>query len=299
MRDSRGAAIDPRELARMFSAPRWLHDLGVFAWLLVGIGLVLFGVTWLLGATETIVLPVVTGTIVAAVTGPVVSGLARHGVPRAAGAALVLLGLLALWIVVFLLVLHGIVGQGDQIKTLASEAADKVAGWADDAGADGGSSAAKQAKSDVPAIGETLLKGVAGGIAGLTSVAFYLSFTLFSTFFLLKDGHTIRRFVDSHLGIPRQVARVITGNVLLSLRRYFLGVTIVAAFNAVVVVIGAWLLGVPLAATIAVVTFVTAYVPFIGAFVSGAFAVMLALASEGTGTAVAMLVIVLLATHTI
>ena len=136
---------------------------------------------------------------------------------------------------------------------------------------------------------------MAGGIAGLTSLAFFLSFTLFSTFFLLKDGHTIRRFVDRNLGIPQQVARVVTGNVLISLRRYFLGVSIVAAFNAVVVGIGAWVLGIPLVATIAVVTFVTAYVPFIGAFVSGAFAVMLALASEGTGTAAVMLVIVLLA----
>lgn len=294
MRDSRGT-IDPRELGRMFSAPRWLHDLGVLAWLLVGVGLVLFGVIWLLGATETIVVPVVTGTIVAAVAGPVVSTLARHGVPRAAGAALVLLGLLALATVVFLLVLHGIVGQGDQIRALASEAADKVAGWANDAGADGGDSAANEAKRDVPAIGETLLKGVAGGIAGLTSLGFFLSFTLFSTFFLLKDGHAIRGFVDRNLGIPRQVARVVTGNILMSLRRYFLGVSIVAAFNAVVVGIGAWLLGVPLVATIAVVTFVTAYVPFIGAFVSGAFAVMLALASEGTSTAAVMLVIVLLA----
>jgi len=40
---------------------------------------------------------------------------------------------------------------------------------------------------------------------------------------------------------------------------------------------------------------VTAYVPFIGAFVSGAFAVMLALASQGTSTALVMLVIVILA----
>ncbi len=80
-----------------------------------------------------------------------------------------------------------------------------------------------------------------------------------------------------------------------SLRRYFLGVTYVAAFNAIVVGIGAYLLDVPLAGTIAVVVFVTAYVPFIGAFVSGAFAVMLALASQGTSTALIMLVIVILA----
>jgi predicted PurR-regulated permease PerM len=80
-----------------------------------------------------------------------------------------------------------------------------------------------------------------------------------------------------------------------SLRRNFIGVTIVATFNAVVVGIGAVLLDVPLAGTIAVVTLVTACVPFIGAFVSGAFAVVLALGSGVTSTALVMLVVVLLA----
>ncbi len=79
------------------------------------------------------------------------------------------------------------------------------------------------------------------------------------------------------------------------MRRYFMGVTIVAAFNAVVVGAGALALGVPLAGTIAVVVFVTAYIPFIGAFVSGAFAVLIALGSEGSTTALVMLVIVVLA----
>jgi putative heme transporter len=83
------------------------------------------------------------------------------------------------------------------------------------------------------------------------------------------------------------------------MRRYFLGVSIVAAFNAVVVGLAAWVLGVPLALTIAIVTFVTAYIPFVGAFVSGAFAVVIALASEGTGVALAMLVVVLLANGTL
>jgi predicted PurR-regulated permease PerM len=52
---------------------------------------------------------------------------------------------------------------------------------------------------------------------------------------------------------------------------------------------------VPLAGTIAIVTFVTAYVPYIGAFVSGAFAVVVALGGEGTTTALIMLVIAILA----
>jgi predicted PurR-regulated permease PerM len=72
-------------------------------------------------------------------------------------------------------------------------------------------------------------------------------------------------------------------------------VTIVAAFNALVVGLGAWVLDVPLAGTIAVVVFVTAYIPFIGAFISGAFAVILTLSAQGTTSAVVMLVIVILA----
>ena len=80
-----------------------------------------------------------------------------------------------------------------------------------------------------------------------------------------------------------------------AMRRYFLGVTFVAGFNAAVVGLGALILGVPLAGTIAIVTFVTAYIPYLGAFISGAFAVLLALGSQGTQTAAIMLVIVILA----
>lgn len=283
----------------MFAPPTWLRDLGLTAWFLVGLGVVFVGVTWLLGETSSIVEPVVAGTVIAAVASPAVGWLRGRGVPRAAGAGLLLLALLVLTVVIFLLVVHGLVANGDQIKALASEAADKVEGWAQDAGADGTSGSKEDAKSAVPNIGETLLKGVAGGITGLTSLAFFLSFTLFSTFFLLKDGPTIRRFVDRHLGVPAAVASVVTGEVLTSMRRYFFGVSIVAAFNAVVVGLAAWVLGVPLVLTIAIVTFVTAYIPYIGAFVSGAFAVMIALASEGTGVAIAMLVVVLLANGTL
>ena len=182
-----------------------------------------------------------------------------------------------------------------EIKASASKAVDKIEGWFNDAGAGGTSSTGEQVKSSTAQTGKALLQGVVSGIKELTSLVFFLTFTAFSTFFLLKDGPAVRRFVDSHLGVPQEVASIITGNVMRSLRRYFLGVTYVAAFNAIVVRVGAYLLDVPLAGTIAVVVFVTAYVPFIGAFVSGAFAVMLALASQGTSTALIMLVIVILA----
>jgi predicted PurR-regulated permease PerM len=173
----------------------------------------------------------------------------------------------------------------------------KLQSWTQDAGVD--SSAAAKANdnvtSTVPETIGTLLKGVAHGIQGIASFVFGLSLTVFSLFFLLKDGPTMRAWIDRHLGVPEPVARTITGGVIRSLQGYFRGVTLVAGFNGIVVGLAALILGVPLAGTIAVVTFVTAYVPFIGAFVAGTFAVVIALGAKGTATAVIMLVVVILA----
>jgi predicted PurR-regulated permease PerM len=290
------AATEAGELATAFAAPRWLRDLGRTSWLLVGFFVLVAGVVWLLGATYTIVGPVVAGTIVATVSMPIVGVLQRH-MPRAAAAGLVLLGLAAVAAFVFVIVIGGITSQKGAISENASAGADKAAGWLEDVGVDnsGSSSVKSEVKADVPKIISTLTKGVINGIAGLTSLAFALSFTLLTLFFLLKDGPSMRRWVDRHLGVPPPVAQLITGGIIRSLRGYFLGVTIVAAFNGVVVGLASLALGVPLAGTIGVVTFVTAYVPYVGAFVAGAFAVLIALGAKGTTVALIILVVVILA----
>jgi predicted PurR-regulated permease PerM len=286
--------IDASALSRVFSAPIWVRDLGLLAWFLVGVAILLVGMTWLLALTSTITIPVVVGAILATVAGPLVTKMQARGVPRLAGAALVLLGILALGVLIGLLVVGGLVEQSSEIKSSLNQAVDKIESWASDVGADS-SSTADNATSGATASGKTLLQGIVSGIEGLTSLVFFLTFSAFATFFLLKDGPVVRRFVDRHLGVPATVATVITGNIIQSLRRYFLGVTIVASFNALVVGLAAVLLDVPLAGTIAVVVFVTAYIPFIGAFVSGAFAVLLTLSSQGTTAALTMLVVVILA----
>jgi predicted PurR-regulated permease PerM len=283
-------------LSSTFAAPRWLRDLGRTSWLLVGVLLVLVGLAWLLGTTYTITAPVVGAMIVAAVTSPLVARLAGH-MPRALATVLVLLGILAATVAIILLVIGGITSQRDAIAANAGQGVTKLESWAQSLGVSesGSSSAGSQLKQDVPAMISTLTKGVISGIKGLASLVFTLSLALLSVFFLLKDGPSMRRWVDHHLGVPPTVAQTITGGVLRSLRGYFLGVTIVAAFNGLVVGLGALILGVPLAGTIAVVTLVLAYIPFIGAFVAGAFAVIIALGASGTTTALIMLVIVILA----
>ena len=74
-----------------FSAPVWLRDLGFSSWLLVGFVLIIVGLIWLVAETSTIVMPVILATVIGAVAGPWVGWMEGHRIPRAGGAALVLL----------------------------------------------------------------------------------------------------------------------------------------------------------------------------------------------------------------
>src|SRR4051794_31552281 len=97
--------IEPGALSRLFVAPDWLRDAGIVAWLLVGVALVLVGAIALMSLMGTIVNPVITAAIIAAVAAPVVDLLANHRVPRAAGAGLMLLAIVALAVVLAVIVL--------------------------------------------------------------------------------------------------------------------------------------------------------------------------------------------------
>jgi predicted PurR-regulated permease PerM len=289
--------IEPGALERVFVAPPWLRDAGLVAWLLVGIVLVLVGLIWLLALTSTIVIPVITATLIASVTAPLVGWLRRRGVPRGAGAALILLAIVAIGAVLGVLVLAGITSQASQIASELSGATDKLAKGLQDVGVSASSaqSAQQDATSSVNSLGNVFLHGIAKGVDELASLAAFLAFTVLSLFFLLKDGPTLRAWVERHSGVPPAAAHIITGDMMGALRGYFAGVTVVAAFSAVIVGVGALIIGVPLAGTIAVVTFLGGYIPYIGAWTAGAFAVLIALGGSGTDAAIAMAIVALLA----
>ena len=275
--------------------PLWLRRLGFSSWLLVGFVLVIVGVIWLLGQTSTIVMPVIFAAVLGAVAGPAVGWLSGHRIPRIGGAILVLLGLVAIGALIVFLVFGGISAQADEISARLNQGLEKLRVWLADLGVDGTQQAKENVQSSAPEIRDTLLGGISSGIDGLSSLLFFLGFAVLSTLFVLKDGPVMQHFIDRHLGVPQPVAHVVTTNVAKSLRSYFLGVSIIAGFNAVVIGVAAVLIGVPLAGTIAVVTFVGAFVPFVGAWVAGGFAVLIALGTEGTDAAVIMAVVSLLA----
>lgn len=138
--------IEPGELTGVFSTPRWLRDMGLTAWLLVGVTLLLVGAVWLLSLTHTIVLPVITAAVIAAVASPVLRWLAGRGLPRGVGAALLLLALVVLGAGVVFVIVAGITSQSADLSAELSDAKDTIEGWLEDLGVD--PSKAQDAKND-------------------------------------------------------------------------------------------------------------------------------------------------------
>jgi putative heme transporter len=295
--DEEFVEIDAGELSGLFSAPQWLRDLGLMAWFLVGVTVLLVGTVWLLSLTQTIVVPVTTAAIVAAVLSPLVRLLEGWRVPRGAGAAIVLLLVVAAGAGVAVLVLGGISDESANLNGHLQQAADRIQTALQDLGVsqDTAEQANADASGSISSAFHFLIEGLGKGIEKLASLAVFLSFTVLSLFFLLKDGPQIRKWTERHMRVPPPVAHTITGRTLGSLRGYFGGVTAVAVFNGVVIGLGALVLGVSQPGSIAVVNFVGAYIPYLGAWSAGAFTVLIALGSEGTDAALAMAVIVLLA----
>jgi predicted PurR-regulated permease PerM len=221
--------------------------------------------------------------------------LQARGVPRSGGALLVLLGLTAVVLGSIWLVVAGVVQQAPQISAQVSAGLDTLDSWLQSHGVDLGSGAS--ATADLGAATGRLLGGLGSAVSGVLSGAVLLGIGAamggFLVYYVLVDWAGLTAWVGSHLGLEPGLGAAIVGDAAVSVRRYFWSLTLSAVVTAVLIGGTAWLLGVPLAFTIAVVTLVTSYVPYLGAIVSGAFATIIALGSNGLEAAVVMLVVIL------
>src|SRR3954447_25246673 len=151
---------------QLFTAPRWLRDVGFSSWLLLGFGGALVAAIWLLSLTETIVLPVITAGIIAAVGSPLVDLMHRRGVPRGIGAAVVMLVIIAAAFAVGLMVLTGIASQADGLSARLQEGANELQSWAQGLGvkAPTAADANPQTSASVSDAFQALTHGLLGGV---------------------------------------------------------------------------------------------------------------------------------------
>ena len=276
----------------------WVPRLGVWAWSFVGFVVAMIIVVTALGAVSEIVLPLTFAAVLAVVFRPLVGTLVRHRFKPTLAAGLVVLGLLALMAVVVVATVRGVTAQTDEIGASVDAALDKAADQTgglgiDKAALDEARAATEEAE---PVVTGGVLTKVVSGFSTLVAVASGLILGALIMFYLLKDGTRLRRAVVAQVD-PRLQEEVddFIGDAIRILRDYGRGRTVMSAIVSVGIGLAALLLGLPLVFTIMVVNFVGGYIPYIGAFLGGGLAVIIALGDGGLGTAAIMLVVVLAA----
>ncbi|WP_455352720.1 AI-2E family transporter [Streptomyces sp. SYSU K217416] len=264
--------------------------------------LVLAGTLWVLmrviSEVRLVVLAFVAALLITALLQPTVARLRRLGLPRGLATAVtavtgfVIIGLVG-WFVVWQ-VLENLGDLSDRVR----DGIDELKQWALDSPfhvTDKQINDIADNLSDT--VGTNTEEITSAGLQGVTVLVEILTgmlLAMFSTLFLLYDGKRIWQWVLKL--VPGQARPGVAGagpRAWRTLTAYVRGTVIVALIDAIFIGLGIYFLDVPLAVPLAVFIFLFAFIPLVGAVVSGALAVVVALVTQGAFTALMVLVVVL------
>jgi predicted PurR-regulated permease PerM len=245
-----------------------------------------------------VVMSLAVALLLSALLAPVVGWLVNRGVQRTLAAVMVLIGGLAVvggvLAVVVITVVNGLPGLQRQI----TQSVQAVHQWLRH-----GPLHLSQGQLDqgIEQLLTILRSGQADVTAGVLSTAgtlfeflSSLLLVLFTLLFFLRDGRKIWSFV-LRVSVPasaRVRVEVAGSRGFDSLVAYVRATAAVAFMDAAGVGIGTALAGVPLAAVLAALVFLGAFVPYIGSLVSGSIAVVVALVTTGLFPALVVLAVV-------
>jgi len=271
---------------------RW----GRASWFIVGIAAVAAISYSALAAVSGLVVPLVIAVVIGMLASPLVDMLERRKVPRGVGALLVLVAIVVVIVGAAVIAVNGIIDQGDEISRQLTAGLESVDHWLEDLDVDGG--AAGDWLDQGKQFGVDLIPGLAGwfttAFSGVVSFLVGSFLCLFLLYYVLVDWVRLRDWVGSHLGVPPDLGITVVGDATAVIRQGFAALTVSSLTTAVIIGATMVALGVPLAFTVALVTFVTSYIPYLGAIFSAVFACLVALGSAGVTEALILLVVILI-----
>jgi predicted PurR-regulated permease PerM len=278
-----------------WEAPLWYDRLGGIAWraviVVVATSMLVSGIVGL----SAVILPLTLGLFFACGLRPITRRLNRRGLPPALSSLLAVgLVILAVVLVVWLTV-HAVVDQWDGITALLAKGQATLVDATGDAGVDASTAASLGAdiSSLVADIASVAMRGVVHLVPTGAALVSTLLLSFFVAFFFLKDGAVMWRWILGRMGESAALTDRVGQRAWEAISGFIIGQTAIAAADASMITLGALILGVPNAGAIFMLTFIGAYIPFIGAFLSGMLAVLLALGDSGMRGGVIMLIIVL------
>lgn len=277
--------------------PDWYRRVGLASWFLIGIAAAVTLIAVVIAATSEITAPLVLGAFLAIVFLPAADWLVERGLPRALAALTVLLGLAALFVLVTWATGAALVDQADEVSANLDNAVRDIKDWLADTPID--EALVQQIRDTTTDAGPLLNGGVASHFVSILDSAFgFIAGAILGTivfYYLLKDGTALfarwlERADDER---ARSLYRDIGDRTVTNIQSYFRGRTAMALVNGLAIGLAAVVLGIPAAGAIAVVNIIGGYIPYLGAFIGGAFAVLMALGEGGIGLALIVLVVTL------
>ncbi|MGI9085910.1 MAG: AI-2E family transporter [Aeromicrobium sp.] len=253
---------------------------------------------WVIGEFWVIIFPVTMALIVATVLGPPVSWLRNRKVPSGVASFAVVFGFIAGVVGIIAALTPQVAGQAPEIADSAAGGLQKVRDWLTGGPlglSEGQITRAIEAVQDrLRNSAEAISSGVFSTIGAATSAVVNLVLVIMLTFFFVKDGHRFLPLLATIGGrrAGEHTAEVM-GRAFDTLGGFIRTQSLVALIDAIIIGVGLAILGVPLAVPLAVVTFFGGYIPIIGAFISGALAVLVTLVTNSPRDALIALIIVI------
>lgn len=246
---------------------------------------------------DTVVIPLGLALLASAMLLPLVDWMQRRGVPRAAAVVIVIIASIGVVAGIMTFVveqfIEGLPQLGDQFTTSIND----VQRWLADGPFHISQDQISQASENlVKVIQDNQAAVTSGALTTATVIGEILTgaaLTLFILIFFLYGGDQIWEFVTrlAPTGARRRI-RLAGSQGFGSLVGYVRATVAVAAADAIGIGAGLAILGVPLALPLASLVFIGAFIPIVGAFVTGFVAVFIALVTKGWLTALITLGIV-------
>ena len=256
-------------------------------------------VLYLLDLFLVVVLPVVIALLLAALMSPVVAWLERLGLRRKLAALLlVVLGVLGIAALVTFVGNQVSSGMGD-LSNQVVDGINQIRDWLrdgplkiTDSQLSNGLDQAQNKLSEMSSQAFTTATEVGTAVGHIVAGLFIV---LFATYFFLADGTMIWTWIVRIFPRAARTRADSSGRVAWrSLTQFVRATVMVAGTDAIGIMIGAAVLQVPFVSAIGVLVFLGAFIPLVGAFVSGTVAVLVALVAQGPVTALIMFGVVVL-----
>ncbi len=289
------------------TVPGGLQVAAAWSWRVILVVVLLWGIAWLVRYLSEVFIPIAVAILLTALMVPVAEALrkGRWGLPRAAATAITVIGAVALIVGALILIGGQIAGQGAELSNNVVNGFNKLSDWLNNGpltewlrnGPLHMNAAWLDSSTWVTRITDFLQES---GSSIATYAAEFgaqvghffagLALALFSLFYFIYDGRGIFTFLLNF--IPRTSRDRVDQAALRgwgSLSSYVRATILVALVDSIGVLIVALILGVPVAPALAALVFIGAFIPIVGALVSGSVAVLVALVALGWVEALIML----------